>query len=65
MLRYLREKPPAKWASLPINQDTADLIEAQQQRLRGGSRNPALEAAVAAAAQVQPDRAAGDVPRRR
>jgi hypothetical protein len=34
VLRYRREKPPAKWASLPINQDTADLIETQQQRLR-------------------------------
>jgi integrase len=34
VLRYRREKPPSKWASLPINQDTADLIEAQQQRLR-------------------------------
>jgi integrase len=34
VLRYRREKPPAKWASLPINQDAADLIDAQQQRLR-------------------------------
>ncbi len=34
VLRYRREKPPSKWASLPINQDTAELIEAQQQRLR-------------------------------
>ncbi len=34
VLRYRREKPPTKWASLPINQDTADLIEAQQRRLR-------------------------------
>ena len=33
VLRYLREKPPTKWLSLPINQDTADLIEAQQRRL--------------------------------
>jgi integrase len=34
VLRYRREKPPSKWASLPINQQTADLIKAQQQRLR-------------------------------
>jgi integrase len=34
VLRYRREKPPSKWASLPINQDTAELIKAQQQRLR-------------------------------
>ena len=34
VLRYLREKPPSKWLSLPINQDAAELIEAQQQRLR-------------------------------
>jgi integrase len=34
VLRYLREKPPAKRASLPINADTAALIEAQQARLR-------------------------------
>jgi integrase len=34
VLRYRREKPPSKWASLPINQHTAKLIEAQQQRLR-------------------------------
>ena len=34
VLRYRREKPPSKWASLPINQDTAHLIEAQQQCLR-------------------------------
>ncbi len=34
VLRYQREKPPSKWASLPINQETASLIEAQQQRLR-------------------------------
>ncbi len=34
VLRYRREKPPSKWASLPINQQTADLIEAQQQPLR-------------------------------
>ena len=34
VLRYRREKPPAKWASLPINQHAAEVIEAQQQRLR-------------------------------
>jgi integrase len=34
VLRYRREKPPSKWASLPINQDAADLIEAQQRRVR-------------------------------
>lgn len=34
VLRYLREKPPSKWLSLPINQDAADLIEAQQARIR-------------------------------
>jgi integrase len=34
VLRYRREKPPSKWASLPINHDTAGLIEAQQQRLQ-------------------------------
>jgi integrase len=34
VLRYLREKPPSKHLSLPINADTAALIEAQQQRLR-------------------------------
>jgi integrase len=34
VLRYLREKPPSKWLSLPINQDAADLIEAQQLRLQ-------------------------------
>jgi hypothetical protein len=34
VLRYLREKPPSKWLSLPINQDAAELIEAQQQRLQ-------------------------------
>jgi hypothetical protein len=34
VLRYVREKPPAKRASLPINADTAALIEAQQERLR-------------------------------
>ena len=34
VLRYRREKPPSKWASLPINQDTAELIEAQQRRLQ-------------------------------
>jgi integrase len=33
VLRYLREKPPSKWLSLPINQDAAELIEAQQRRL--------------------------------
>lgn len=41
VLRYLREKPPSKWLSLPINQDTAKLIEAQQRRLR--SRFPDVE----------------------
>ncbi|MDA8069439.1 MAG: site-specific integrase [Actinomycetota bacterium] len=35
VLRYRREKPPKKWASLPINQDTAALIESQQQRVQG------------------------------
>lgn len=34
VMRYVREKPPAKRLSLPINDDTAALIEAQQQRLR-------------------------------
>ena len=34
VLRYLREKPPSKWLSLPINQDAADLIETQQRRLQ-------------------------------
>jgi integrase len=34
VLRYLREKPPSKWLSLPINQDAAELIEAQQRQLR-------------------------------
>jgi integrase len=34
VLRYLREKPPSKWLSLPINQDAAELIEAQQARIR-------------------------------
>ena len=34
VLRYLREKPPSKWLSLPINQDAAELIEMQQQRLQ-------------------------------
>ena len=34
VLRYLREKPPSKWLSLPINQDAAELIEAQQRRLQ-------------------------------
>lgn len=34
VLRYLREKPPSKWLSLPINQDAAELIETQQARLR-------------------------------
>ena len=34
VLRYLREKPPSKWLSLPINQDAAELIEAQQKRLQ-------------------------------
>ena len=34
VLRYQREKPPSKWLSLPINQDAAELIEAQQRRLR-------------------------------
>jgi integrase len=34
VLRYRREKPPSKWASLPINQDTAALIEAQQRCLQ-------------------------------
>jgi integrase len=34
VLRYLREKPPSKWLGLPINQDAADLIEAQQRRLQ-------------------------------
>lgn len=34
VLRYVREKPPAKRLSLPINDDTAAVIEAQQQRLR-------------------------------
>ena len=40
VLRYLREKPPTKWLSLPINQDAAELIEAQQQQLR--TRFPAV-----------------------
>ena len=34
VLRYLREKPPSKWLSLPINHDAAELIEAQQRRLQ-------------------------------
>jgi integrase len=34
VLRYLREKPPSKWLSLPINQDAAELIETQQLRLQ-------------------------------
>ena len=34
VLRYLREKPPSKWLSLPINQDAAELIETQQRRLQ-------------------------------
>jgi integrase len=34
VLRYLREKPPSKWLSLPINQDAAELIEMQQRRLQ-------------------------------
>ncbi len=34
VLRYLREKPPSKWLSLPINHDTAELIETQQRRLK-------------------------------
>lgn len=33
VLRYVREKPPKKMLSLPINADTAALIEAQQRRL--------------------------------
>jgi integrase len=41
VLRYLREKPPSKWLSLPINQDAAELIEAQQRRLR--SRFPDIK----------------------
>jgi integrase len=34
VLRYMREKPPAKLASLPITADTAALIEAQQALLK-------------------------------
>jgi len=34
VMRYVREKPPAKVLSLPINDDTAALIETQQRRLR-------------------------------
>jgi integrase len=34
VMAYVREKPPAKLLSLPIHQDTAALIETQQQRLR-------------------------------
>jgi hypothetical protein len=34
VLRYRREKPPSKWASLPNNQDAADLTEAEQRRVR-------------------------------
>ena len=41
VLRYLREKPPSTWLSLPINQDTAELIETQQRRLR--ARFPATK----------------------
>jgi integrase len=33
VMRYVREKPPAKALSLPINEDTAAMIEAQQRRL--------------------------------
>jgi integrase len=33
VIRYVREKPPAKALSFPINADTAAVIEAQQQRL--------------------------------
>jgi len=33
VMRYWREKPPAKALSLPISSDTAALIEAQQRRL--------------------------------
>jgi integrase len=42
VLRYLREKTPSKWLSLPINQDAADLIEAQQQRLQAMFPNTKL-----------------------
>jgi integrase len=42
VLRYRREKPPSKWASLPINQDTATLIEAQQRRVQERFPNVAL-----------------------
>jgi len=33
-MRYVREKPPAKVLSLPINEDTAAVIAAQQRRLK-------------------------------
>ena len=56
----------SKWLSLPINQDAAELIEAQQQRLRHAvPGHHAVEAAAAAAPALQPDRAAGDDLRRR
>ena len=62
----VREKPPSKWLSLPINQDAAELIEAQQRRLRARFPETKLsKLALLPRRQVQPDRAAaGDLRRR-